>query len=158
MTARIYVAAASREHARATTAADAVRECGGFVCSTWLQTAPEKWAGKDDRYDVDVQRQCAESDLADLRSADVLWLLWPTQPTVGAYVELGYALAHGTRVVVSGAGCHSSIFTAPCFRDLSDDVGLCEVMRLAHEISGQRFDPRLLERQAQRTRLGPEDC
>lgn len=113
MTLRIYIAASSREVERVRAAQAAVAARGWTLTLDWLTPMLANIeAGRPDAALGDEEAaEYARADLAAIASADVLWLLAPTQPTKGAYVELGYAL--GTRrvpVVVSGP--RTSIFEA----------------------------------------------
>jgi len=54
--------------------------------------------------------------LAAVRRADVLWLLDPIEPTVGAWVEVGIALERGIAIIASGAGCRDRLVSPPALR------------------------------------------
>lgn len=55
-------------------------------------------------------RESAGRDLAAIRRADIVWLVVPVQKSEGAAAEIGYALALGKRLVVSGETGARNIF------------------------------------------------
>jgi nucleoside 2-deoxyribosyltransferase len=73
------------------------------------------------------RRDYATADLCAVKACDVLWLLAPETVTRGAWLETGYALALGKRVVVSGNGTQS-IFCALGY-EVSDDLGAFNYIR-----------------------------
>jgi hypothetical protein len=91
---KIYVAAASSEMERAEKWMAALRSAGIEVVSTWPEvirkvgSANPMGASREDR------AMWASTDLAEVSSADVFWLLLG-KPTSGAWVELGYAVMLG---------------------------------------------------------------
>jgi hypothetical protein len=129
---RVYLAGASREVERAQYWSKAIRSCSELaLVSTWHQTA-KSWAGTDHTYPLQDQRNIAAVDLGEVSAADCLWLRVPHAPSIGAFVELGFSLAHRKRVIVSGPGCDSSIFTALAnFRSPDDSLAFAELLRLA---------------------------
>lgn len=63
------------------------------------------------------QRRFATADLEDLRRADVFWLAVPKEKgSVGAWVELGHALAHRHLHIVVSGDLNRSIFIHACDR------------------------------------------
>jgi nucleoside 2-deoxyribosyltransferase len=108
---RVYVAGSSGQIERAKSAIAALRERGHIVTHDWpvlverVGSANPPDASSADRTDW------ATDDLKGVHDADVFWLLMPSTDGFGAAVELGYALAHGRPVVVSGGTPSRSIFT-----------------------------------------------
>lgn len=86
----VYVAGSSREIPRVR---EAVRmlDAAGLVAH-WLD-AVEKFGSQGDALTDEQRAACAESDLQAIDGADAILVLWPETPSVGVYVELGYALA-----------------------------------------------------------------
>lgn len=141
----IYVAASSKEIDRAETMIRKLRENGISVSSTW----PEQIRAVGDANPIDATRsQRARWSLiclTEVYKSDVLWLLYPTQPTAGAWVELGFALccAFGgdpeelskpysdrrvlggpKRVITSGISSQRSIFPAIGVEYETDQIAL----------------------------------
>lgn len=77
----------------------------------------------DDALSFEDARRYATLDLRAIRQADLLWLLLPPpgSTSVGAWVELGYALAMGLRIVASGERS-SSIFVRGFMRQYASDA------------------------------------
>lgn len=71
-----------------------VNEIGLSVVSSWHDET-----FTCDPVDVNVRRDTLENNLRDLRSADVLFIQTTSGEPSCAYVELGYAMARGTRCV-----------------------------------------------------------
>jgi nucleoside 2-deoxyribosyltransferase len=55
-------------------------------------------------------RESAARDLEGIRRADVFWLVVPKSKSEGAAVELGFAMALGKRIVISGEVGPRNIF------------------------------------------------
>jgi len=133
---RVYVAAASAELRRAALAMDLVRHTPGLALAhdgvaTILQHGSAN-AGLTDA----VREAVATEGLAKVREADLLWLLCPNRPTVGAWVELGHFLRHRPEratprypVVVSGPGAGRTIFTATAEVVVDTDEEAAAVLR-----------------------------
>jgi hypothetical protein len=68
-------------------------------------------------------------DLAGVDACQVLWILMPSKEGFGAGVELGYAIAKGIPIVVSGAHSRSiyTAFATLCFD--RDDQALDEYFK-----------------------------
>jgi hypothetical protein len=123
----VYLAGASREYERVrkwAAALEASELC--TIADRWFDSA-HLWAGNDERVSRLVQTTIAEREQAAVRRARIFWLLWPDQPSAGAFIELGYALSHRhysaqhVEVVCSGERALESIFTATAdFRSDSD--------------------------------------
>lgn len=128
---RVYLSASSREHERAVYWAEVVRSNPDLrLVSTWQDTA-KSWAGNDARLPLQDQQNVARVDLNEVRNSDVIWLLYPTEQTCGAFVELGFALAWNRRVLSSGPACTSSIFTSLTSRFSKDADAYREIVRLS---------------------------
>lgn len=139
----IYVSGASRDHERVAYWVDIIRRNQLLtLTSTWHKTAAQ-WAGQDARLPVEDQRNVARVDLSAVHRADVVWLLMPPSAgSAGAFVELGYALAHQKRVYVSGTNCSASIFTSLArVRDTDDRVVYHEICRYAESLRHQSVRP-----------------
>lgn len=114
----VYVAAASKEIARAEGVMGQLRAAGCNVVSTWpeaIRRANTAGFAHDRDLPTMLMRQHAEEDLAQVASADVLLLLSSEVRSTGAGVELGYAIAKGHatgKPMVIGAGPMDSIFYA----------------------------------------------
>jgi nucleoside 2-deoxyribosyltransferase len=114
---RVYVAGASAEPERVRWAVAAVRAMGAEVAIDWLAAIEEAGAANEGLTDADRVRY-AQDDLCAVEDADVMWLLAPVEPSAGAWVELGYALALAAnkrapdRIVVSGSARVRCIFAA----------------------------------------------
>lgn len=67
----------------------------------WDEVAAVGSANPADASDFD-RRVWAEQDLQGVADADVLVLLWPIGPSVGAFVEYGYALALNKTIILVG--------------------------------------------------------
>ncbi len=126
---RVYVAGSSAQLERVKSAMAALREIGHTVTHAWPELVEE--VGEANPLDATdaARRMWAADDLRGVYDADVLWLLMPSEGGFGAAVELGYALAHGIPVVVSGGDVKRSIFTVfgTCYD--RDDQALDAVFR-----------------------------
>jgi hypothetical protein len=119
----VYVAGASRELARVQRAFDLVGAATLLdLAHDWLKVQAQEPIPDDQLARAQARRYAAE-DLAHVVRADLVWLLAPNEPTKGAWIEFGYALARGEgkRVVVSGP-CEQSIFCALADEEHADDV------------------------------------
>lgn len=112
---KIYVAASSKELARAIRIMNALRERGHEITYDW--TVPMRELGPDAGLTFEQRGLYAAKPSKGIEEADVFWQLIPTTPSSGAWWELGYAcgLRNGggkhPLVVVSG-DANRCIFTA----------------------------------------------
>lgn len=152
-----YLAGASREAKRVRSWAEKLEQTGVIqIAHRWFNDA-EQWAGKDAEMDLETASSQAMACLEELARAKVLWVLWPNQPTVGAFVELGAALERRRilskvvednvlanrdttfatkrkpHIVVTGAGFADSAFTSLVdYREAEDVFGFHECVRVAN--------------------------
>lgn len=146
MTLRIYVAGPSSEPERVRRAMDEVRVRGWAVAQDWLADIEREGAANP--VDDEVRRRCARADLDAVAQADVFWLLAPCQPTRGAWVELGQALAERETqrhllesdpagdpplVIMVSGDCKQSIFCSLADREFSDDSDVGQWLSLLAE-------------------------
>lgn len=126
---RVYIAGGSSE--RLTVCRPLIeraKERGAEVTADWT---------RDPGWDLgrpptgDELRESAERDLAAIRRADVVWLIVPAQKSEGAAAEVGYALALGKRLVVSGETGVRNIFA---LRAAPGDVFARHEDALAHVV------------------------
>ena len=129
---RVYVAASALEIERARAAMAALRAAGVRVTSTWIASIEAAGASNPRDASPEQRRAWSMSDLAEIRAADVLWLLAPaaTAPTRGAWTELGFMYALGRRIVCSG-DTRQSIFCALGEEYDSDEHALAAIVELA---------------------------
>ena len=108
---KVYVAASSRELERAEAAIQALKDLGHTVTHEWPPLVRAVGEANPQGATDDMRYHWAFEDLAGVAAADVFWLLMPYSEGFGAGVELGYAIASFTPVVVSGPH-KRSIFAA----------------------------------------------
>lgn len=149
---KVYVAASSRELERVDRALAGLSKIPNVeVTYRWIDDMREQMA--KGRTDKDLTREEAlevgDACLQGVYDADLVWLLYPNEPTRGAWVELGYARALFDqnligRIVVSYEG-RTSAGACPLVLDddedyheaLGDQRGLEIVTELAAEYTAQ---------------------
>jgi hypothetical protein len=110
---RVYVAASSQELRRARIAMQAVTDFAHEVTHDWTAPIEAVRAQGIEEHETPSARQYAEADLCGIERSDVVWMLAPREPTVGFWVELGYAIRARKPIVISGpttAECQRNIF------------------------------------------------
>lgn len=107
---RVYVAGSSAELERARWAMSALDGYSIEVTHDWVSSVEEVGSANPAEATDDERLAWADDDLSGVYQADVLWLLMPKQGSIGAYVELGLAIALGMPIVISGDH-ERSIFT-----------------------------------------------
>lgn len=81
---------------------------GHTISHDWTPSeTPEVSAPSETTLPMAEQRRFALEDLAGVDAADIVWVLAPAQGGCGCWVELGYALARGKFVIVSGSARRS---------------------------------------------------
>ena len=108
---RVYVAGSSAETERAVRCMNWLRDHGIVVTSSWPEVIATVGIANPRNAPRDDRATWTQTDLAEVQTADVLWLLAPNTPTRGAWIEYGFALAVGRMVVASG-DTKQTIFTA----------------------------------------------
>lgn len=113
MLTKVYVAGSSKELARAQAFMQKLDDNDIHVTSTWPKVIGK--VGSANLADATLEQltKWTLRDFAEIDDADILALLLPAldAPTVGAWIELGYAFARDKLIV--GAGPHRRIFTPP---------------------------------------------
>lgn len=104
----IYVAGSSRERELVAAYQTALQAAGWMLAHDWVAKMNACLVSDVDLTDYE-QRRYAQDDIRGIERCQVFWLLAPSTPSVGAYVELGIALSTGRHVVVSG---QQSLFTS----------------------------------------------
>lgn len=128
---KVYLAGASSELPRVLKYAAELEKRGVTLTYPWWRDVQKHGPGNDGTLTREAQEQYARADLRGVEDADVVWALWPSGRSMGAPFEVGYATAIGQSVVATGERAHECIFLAMAdYRDISDDLGLVEVMRL----------------------------
>lgn len=144
---RYYIAASSHETDRAERVMQAL-DAAGFVCShNWIPTVRAAFASGTSESSLDdaVAAEHARGDLLGVATCDVFVLLAPSTKTKGAWLEFGYALALGKRVVVahdSPSTARQSIFTRLADAIVTD----AEIVETVRELTRFRRWPVWLER------------
>jgi hypothetical protein len=134
----MYIAGSSAEAGTIRTYAERLEKTGlVHMTLPWWRTSPETWSGRDDRLTVQEQQRFASDCLEGIAQARCIWVLWPTRPSIGAYIELGAALERkrviGTPyLVLTGAAPSQSVFCGLAdYRDVVHELGFMEVLRYA---------------------------
>ena len=124
----VYVAGSSSERSRVHAAMDSVRDAGLELTLDWLAAIDR--VGAASPTDPAVRADAARADLDAIDRADVVWLLapHPGSTSTGAWTELGYALAKGKRVVVSGDATRS-IFVSGAEAEVATDGDALALLR-----------------------------
>jgi nucleoside 2-deoxyribosyltransferase len=128
---RIYLAGPSAELPRVKHWAEALELHHLEITHRWWQSVEDPDMPHDSVLSAEQQLQYARADLRGIDCADVVWALWPTERgrSMGTAIEIGYALAKGRPLFVTGERALESIFgaLAKC-RSTSDEMGLQMVL------------------------------
>lgn len=133
----VYVAAASAEVSRARHAMRELEIHGYEVTSNWPDVIESVGVANPPGATAFDRRHWSWTCLQQLERASVLWLLMPEAPTVGAFVELGYAIARAKRIVTSG-DTRRSIFTSTGQEFATDGDALAFLLSRKEEIETAR--------------------
>lgn len=120
---KVYVAGSSAELERAERAIAELEAAGIVVTSTWpLNVRDQGGIANPTEAPRDLRQRYSTSCLGQLRDADLLWVLVPDRaaPTIGAWVEYGYAIAFNKQIVFSG-DTRQSIFCSLGLEFASDE-------------------------------------
>lgn len=109
----LYLAASTVDMDRARHWCERLRSAGVNVVSTWLEAVTAAGDANPPDAAKEARAGWARTCLAELSTADLLWLLVPPvgRETRGAWVELGYAISCSIDIIASG-GTAQSIFCA----------------------------------------------
>lgn len=131
---KIYVAAASSEIERVERAHKALKNIGAKLLSEqWVESvkAATKAGLRDDGLELRKRRAHSLADLAGVETADVFWILVPGSghASIGAWVELGYAIASAKSAFASGKSCGCTIFTSLVREFETDEQALSAIKK-----------------------------
>lgn len=139
VTVKVYVAGSSAELERAQRAIDFIRSIGWEVVHDWVaDVRRERLEGgrQDSDLSDEERRTFAHKDLTSVGDAELVWLLVPNNPSTGAWVELGYALAltrvliHiAPRIIASGPAAAGNLFCSLLDRFDTDEDAMAELSR-----------------------------
>lgn len=128
----VYVAASSREMARATIAFQGVKKAADLtIAHDWISQIREVGVANPSNVPEGLRRSWAMDAMEKIRTAPILWLLLPETETVGAWCEFAMAQAfHAVqngprrRVVTSGPDVarYRSIFTSLAHSHFTTDA------------------------------------
>jgi hypothetical protein len=135
----VYLAGASAEHWRAEIVAEMLERSGIIsLPDRWWETAAE-WTGRDHEWSREESKRIALEHVRHMRECQLVWLLFPEKPSLGALFEFGHAFLRRP-VLVTGPGAMRTVYTALADFVADDDrTGASEVFRLAREYAN---DPR----------------
>ena len=126
---RVYLAGPRAEWGRVTYWDEQLRKLPGVECThTWVERIRELGHSQDERLTDSEQRVASTRCLEDLVSADLVWVLFPAGTGRGSMVEMGFALARGHHVVVSGVCAHMSSFTSLATSRFAEDFTAFKVL------------------------------
>lgn len=110
---KIYIAAASKDIARAELVRDQLRELEYDITSTWMDQIRQVGAANPRDASNEQRAIWAEGCLREVRNSDVLLFLVPDDgmDTAGAWTELGVAYAESVEILCAGV-TKRSIFCA----------------------------------------------
>jgi hypothetical protein len=136
---RVYVAASALEIDRAEQAIADLERRDIAVTSTWTINVRNVGASNPREASNYDRARWASTCLDEVRHSDLLWFLVPAMgaPTRGAWVELGYAIARGMTIVLSG-DTRQSIFSALGVEMLADIEALELIARIADRAEVER--------------------
>jgi hypothetical protein len=128
---RVYTASRFSEYERVRRFNDDLREAGHIVTHDWTRTeefGPDGHPlnGNGSLLPLGEQARHAQEDLDAAGEADVVILL-PVPDMGGAYVEVGYALARGKRIIVAGEGRFLIFWSLPAVTMLPDEAAAREL-------------------------------
>jgi hypothetical protein len=109
MIPRVYVAGASRELERCQKWIALLNGEGIRVTYDWTKPV-EKYGSEGSALEAHQLRMFARNDLRGIDDADIVWVLAPEATTVGAWVELGYAI---NRFTMPGYGNKRIVISPP---------------------------------------------
>lgn len=132
---KIYIAGASAEIERVERAIRLARLAGFQVTVDWPAEAREVGAANPVGATDEQRRHWTERLVSGVDAAKIVWLLYPTRPSAGCWVEFGRAQAKGIYTIVSGRG--DSIFRASATEQADDDddglAMLCAYRERSHD-------------------------
>lgn len=127
MSKSIYVAGASAEVHMVRGYMQKLREAGFIITHDWTESVvAAQEAGRTDR-DLSLNQMSAFAchDLYDgVSVANWVWLLIPEKPSLGCWVEFGFALGERRKTIVSGDVSRSIFCSMANTRYTSHDLAL----------------------------------
>lgn len=140
MTYSVFLSGSSREADRVREMAERLDASGITITQRWWEPSdhgtPEEWGGKDGGIPRLAQDSLTRLNMRAIVQADAFFLLWPDNGLLSTCIaELGFALAKGKPVIVTGRRSHECTWTglSEIYRDPSDLLGHAEVARRAVE-------------------------
>jgi hypothetical protein len=125
----VYVAASSHEIERAEKWMKALRDVGIIVQSSWPEVIRKSGGANPMDVSREQRKQWSIVDLEEVKKSQVLWLLCPVKPTIGAYVELGCGWDAGLKLIESGIE-PKTIFTGLCDHYETDEQAFEAIVKL----------------------------
>lgn len=125
----VYVAASSRDLARAKRWTRALLDCNIGVSSTWIESVESVGEANPRNASSASRRRMAERCITGIAESDILWLLVPSAPLVsaGAWCEFGFAWMTN-RVVIASGDTKLSVFSALALEFETDAAAFSEIL------------------------------
>ena len=142
---RIYIAGASKELDRVKSAYAIARELGFELTYDWVAEVEAHNGVTNEGLDDGERRRLSTKEVYAVVLADVFWLLCPQGVGVGAFVELGVAvaaqrLAYDRHIIVASGPTRRTIFGAQAdFEVPTDEDGANIVRELRDFVAAARF-------------------
>lgn len=129
---KLYVASRFGNYERVRAFIDDAERAGHEITHDWTRTEEfDEWGhpygGDGSQLSRADQARHAKADLDAAAGADAVVLL-PVPDMGGAYVEVGYALAHGRQVIVAGRGRFLIFWGLPAVTVLPDEAAAREML------------------------------
>lgn len=135
---KLYIASRFGNYERVRAFVDAAKDAGHTITHDWTRTeefGPDghPTTGDGSQLPISEQARHAQADLDAAAEADAVVLL-PVPDMGGAYVEVGYALGHGRRVIVARQGRFLIFWGLPAVTLLPDEAAAREMLGMVEAL------------------------
>jgi hypothetical protein len=127
---RLYIASRFGNYERVRAFVDAAKGVGHWTRTEEFDAWGHPSGGDGSQLPEAEQARHAQADLDAAAAADAVVLL-PVPDMGGAYVEVGYALAHGKRVIVAGEGRFLIFWGLPLVTVLPDESAARDLLGMS---------------------------
>jgi hypothetical protein len=126
---RVYVCGGSSELDLVARHMHTLRAWGYIITRDWVSVVRSNGSGNPRDATHKARLRWSADDIRGIEEASIVWALLPVKPSFGCAFEIGYAVGHGERVIVSG-DWRATIFSAQAEARFNEHEHALEWLRL----------------------------
>lgn len=126
---KVYVCGSSSELDMVAGRMRQLRGLGHVITHDWTETVRGNGESNPRTASLRQRTNWSADDIRGIEAADIVWALMPVKASFGCAFEVGFAIGHGTNVIISG-DWRASIFTSQALATFNEHEHAFEWLKL----------------------------